>query len=220
MTATPEQRLTFGDLADELAALDALVAMDEGEWTDEHEALYVTHARQLATKADAYGLYREDTTQRVARLKARATEAAELARRYESHLKALDSYVILALDHMGKTDAEGKASIVGEVKKINVQLSPPSVTLLDDTIVPELLPDVLTRTIPAKVELDLKAVTAVLSNPPMEGDAEGEKLYAEVAAFAELRRERHIRVYAAGPKAKEKKPTTKKPTTPTEEASA
>jgi len=191
MSASPERRLTFGELADEIEAFDALMAMDEGEWTDEAQAIYDGVVAQFATKADAMSAYVTERKDLIARLKARASEAAALAKRWDDHLKSLESYVILALDRAHMTDVSGEAT------RMRVQLSPPKLVITDDTLVLDLLPEELVHVIPEKVEIDAVAVKAALQR----GDD---------IPWAELQRDRHIRYYANAPRSKAKQSTATK----------
>jgi hypothetical protein len=63
------QTLTLRELAEEARALDALVDIETGEWTDEHEALAQELAGKLALKGDRYGDYVDDQEVRAAALK-------------------------------------------------------------------------------------------------------------------------------------------------------
>jgi hypothetical protein len=149
------ETLTMQELADEAAALDALVALDQGEWTDAHEALEQELAGKLAAKGDSYGDWLADRTARAALLKAEEQRLARRRKAIEGQVERVKRYAAHALDRMGRTTIEGERWTVALAK------NPPRV-VLDATVVPELLPPGFQRVVPAKVEVDLVAVKEAL----------------------------------------------------------
>jgi len=175
MTATREKRSTLSlrDFTDEMLALDGLAALDEGEWTDEHQQLADELATKLATKADDFWEYRltikanaEAARSYAADISARASafalivsaKAARLAKRVEW----LDRYA------MAEMERSGRPHLQGEFWKVRMQRNgQPSVNI---TAPVESLPVHCTRTIPAVVEADKKAIaTAILAGEKIDG---------------------------------------------------
>jgi len=149
------ETLTMQDLADEAAALDALTAMDAGEWTDEHEALEQELAGKLAAKGDGYGDWLADRTARAALLKAEEQRLAARRKTIEAQVERVKRYAAHALERMGRTKIDGERWTVSLAK------NPPRVVLAGD-VVPALLPPGFQRVVPAQVEVDLNAVKEAL----------------------------------------------------------
>jgi hypothetical protein len=149
------ETLTMQELADEAAALDAIIAMDEGEYSDDTEALEQELAAKLATKGDGYGDWLADRTARAAALKAEEQRLAARRKAMEAQVDRVKRYAAHALERMGRTKIEGDRWTLSLAK------NPPRV-VLDDTVVPSLLPPGFQRVIPAKVEVDLNAVKDAL----------------------------------------------------------
>jgi hypothetical protein len=147
--------LTMQELADEAAALDALVGYDDGEWTADHEALEQELAAQLAVKGDRYGDWLRDRETRSAALKAEEQRLAARRKTLEAQVERVRRYAAHALERMGRPKIEGARWTLSLAK------NPPRV-VLDDTVVPALLPPGFQRVIPAKVEVDLTAVKEAL----------------------------------------------------------
>jgi hypothetical protein len=120
------------DLAEEAVALDDLLAMDDGEWTDEAEALATELTGKLATKADAFGGY---------------------LRGLEAQDEALKQYGLLALQRMERP------KVAGDLFTLAVQNNPPSVAL---TVGVDALPAQYVRTIPEQREPDKTAIRDAL----------------------------------------------------------
>jgi hypothetical protein len=149
------ETLTMQELADEAAALDAIIAMDEGEWTEDTEALEQELAARLASKGDSYGDWLRDRETRAAALKAEEQRLAARRKTLEVQVERVKRYAALALERMGRPKIEGARWTLSLAK------NPPRV-VLDDTVVPALLPAAYQRVIPAKVEVDLNAVKEAL----------------------------------------------------------
>ena len=64
------------ELAEEAVALEELCAMDQGEWTDEHETLAQDLSAKLVAKADAFGGYLKSLEGRAATIKEEETRLA------------------------------------------------------------------------------------------------------------------------------------------------
>jgi hypothetical protein len=141
------------DLADEAVALDDLLAMDDGEWTDEADALATELAGKLATKADAFGGYVRTLE---AQDEAIAAEIARLTARRRAIVNRtakLKQYGLLALQRMERP------KVAGDLFTLAVQLNPPSVTL---TVGVDALPAQYVRTIPEQREPDKAAIRDAL----------------------------------------------------------
>jgi hypothetical protein len=152
---TMAQTLTMQELADEAAALDAIIAMDEGDYTEDTEALEQELAAKLATKGDGYGDWLRDRETRAAALKAEEQRLAARRKTLENQVERVKRYAAHALERMGRTKIEGERWTLSLAK------NPPRV-VLDDSVVPALLPPGFQRLIPAKVEVDMVAVKEAL----------------------------------------------------------
>lgn len=119
--------LTMHELADEAFALDELIAMDDGEWTDEHEALANELTEKLVRKTDSFGAYYTDLTKRAEILRDEEKRLAERRRRLERDIERLESYAMLAMDRMNTS------KITGTLHTLAVRKNPPSVKV-DESI--------------------------------------------------------------------------------------
>jgi hypothetical protein len=147
------QTLTLRELADEARALDELVWMDEGEWTDATQALYEEHAAALADKADGFGTYVASLTAHAEVVKAEADRLTAMAKRLTGHADALKRYALAHMERMGRTE------IPGELYTLKIQRNPPSVQV---TVLPDALPAEFVRVIPEQREADKKALLTAL----------------------------------------------------------
>jgi hypothetical protein len=141
------------DLAEEAVALDDLLAMDDGEWTDEAEALATELAGKLATKADAFGGYLRGLE---AQDEALATEITRLTARRRAVITRtakLKQYGLLALQRMERP------KVAGDLFTLAVQNNPPAVTL---TVGADALPPQYVRVIPEQREPDKTAIRDAL----------------------------------------------------------
>lgn len=145
--------LTFRDLADEARALDELVWMDEGDWTDDTQALYEDHAAKLADKADGFGTYVASLTAHAEVVKAEADRLTAMAKRLTGHADALKRYALAHMERMGRTE------IPGELYTLKIQKNPQSVQV---TVLPGALPEEFVRVIPEQREADKKALLTAL----------------------------------------------------------
>jgi hypothetical protein len=139
------QSITLRQLSEEAAALDALVDMDEGEWTDDHEALEKELAAKLVKKADGYGDFLATQNARIALLKAEEERLARRRRAIEAQVKRLKRNAAWALQHAGLDRVEG------EYWRLKVSPTPPKLVLADD-LFPESLPSEFVRVVPATLE--------------------------------------------------------------------
>lgn len=121
----PRETLTMRELADEARALDDLVWADDGEWTDEHEALAQELAGRLAAKGDGYGDYLQEIATRADALKAEEQRLAAARKRLEAHAARLKRHAAFALRAMGRDRVEG------ERWTLRVQANPPRVEFCD-----------------------------------------------------------------------------------------
>ncbi len=151
----PPETLTLRELAEEALALDAIIGMDEGEFSEDTEALERELAGKLALKGDGYGDFILDRETRAAALKAEEQRLAAKRRALENQVERVKRYAEQALQLMDRPKVEGERWTVSLAK------NPPRVVLADDAL-PELLPPGFQRVIPAKVEADLTAIKDAL----------------------------------------------------------
>lgn len=149
------------ELADEAVALDALCAMDEGEWTDEHEQLAQELAGKLAAKADAFGGYLKTLEARASAIKGEEVRLATRRKAVENHVQRLKTYALIALEHMGKQKVEGTLFTLTMAK------NPPSVKV---HVAASDLSDEYVRVIPESREPDKqKLLTALKAGHEIAG---------------------------------------------------
>jgi hypothetical protein len=141
------------DLAEEAVALDDLLAMDDGEWTDEAEALATELAGKLATKADAFGGYLRGLEAQDEALAAEITRLTARRRAVIARTAKLKQYGLLALQRMERP------RVSGDLFTLAVQNNPPSVTL---TVGADALPPQYVRVIPEQREPDKTAIRDAL----------------------------------------------------------
>jgi len=141
------------DLAEEAVALDDLLAMDDGEWTDEAEALATELAGKLATKADAFGGYLRGLEAQDEALAAEITRLTARRRAVIARTAKLKQYGLLALQRMERP------KVAGDLFTLAVQNNPSSVTL---TVGADALPPQYVRVIPEQREPDKTAIRDAL----------------------------------------------------------
>jgi hypothetical protein len=141
------------DLAEEAVALDDLLAMDEGEWTAEAEALANELAGKLATKADAFGGYLRGLEAQDETLAAEIARLTARRRAVVARTAKLKQYGLLALQRMERP------KVAGDLFTLAVQNNPPSVSL---TVGVDALPAQYVRTIPEQREPDKTAIRDAL----------------------------------------------------------
>jgi hypothetical protein len=149
------ETLTLQDLAGEAIALDAIIGMDEGEYTEDTETLERELAEKLAAKGDGYGDFMRERETRIAALKAEEQRLAARRRAMENQLVRVKLYASHALQRMDRAKVEGQRWTLSLAK------NPPRVVLADD-VLPELMPPGFQRVIPAKVEADVNAIKEAL----------------------------------------------------------
>lgn len=145
--------LTLRELSEEALALDDLLAMDDGEFTPEAEALAVGLAEQLAAKADGFGAYLRELE---AQDDALAAEAARIAARKKAiagRAARLKVYGLMALQRMERP------KVAGTLFTLAVQNNPPSVQV---SVGVEALPEQFVRVIPEQREADKVALKEAL----------------------------------------------------------
>lgn len=145
--------LTLYDLADEALALDDLAAMDDGEWTPEHEALATTLIEQLVQKADAFGGYVKELESREEAIAAEITRLQARKKAVTNRLQWLKSYGCAVLQRMGRPRIEGAAFTLA------VQSNPPKVEV---SVLPDALPSEFVRVVPELREPDRAALAKAL----------------------------------------------------------
>jgi hypothetical protein len=141
------------DLAEEAVALDDLLAMDDGEWTDEAEALANELAGKLATKADAFGGYLRGLEAQDEALAAEIARLTARRRAVVARTAKLKQYGLLALQRMERP------KVAGDLFTLAVQNNPPAVTL---TVGADALPPQYVRVIPEQREPDKTAIRDAL----------------------------------------------------------
>lgn len=147
--------LSLYELAEEAVALDALVAQDEGEWTETHEALANELVEKLVQKADSFGGYVRSLE---ADADACAEEIARLAARKqtrENRVKWLKSYAMMAMQRIDRPKIEGTLFTIA------LQNNTPRV---DVSVQPDALPPEFVRVVPEKREADKDAIRNALKN--------------------------------------------------------
>jgi hypothetical protein len=145
--------LTLYDLCEEASALDALVGMDDGEWTEEAEALHTPLMQALVEKADGFGGYVRDLEQRAAVIQQEEERLAARRKRIEARIQWMKSYAVASLTAANRTKLEGT------LFTLSLQKNPPSVHV---TVLPDALPAEFVRVIPERREPDKKALLDAL----------------------------------------------------------
>lgn len=145
--------LTLEDYTDEMLALDDLAAMDDGEWTMEHEQLATELLAKLAEKTDNLVKYRETMRMQEAMAKAYASETNKRAKRWGERVQWLDDYVLAQLAR------SGRERLQGDVHALRRQANTPSVQI---DVLPSQLPEAFVRIIPEQREADKVAILAAL----------------------------------------------------------
>jgi len=149
------QTLTLRDLTDEVLALDHLIAMDDGEWTDEHEALANELTEKLVRKTDSFASYLQDLDARAAVIRDEEKRLAERRRRLERDVERLERYALDAMQRMGES------KLTGTLHTIAVRKNPPSVVvnepvaLHSESTKPYIVEEVVRRIDKAAVKRDL-----------------------------------------------------------------
>jgi len=145
--------LTLRDLAEERVALDALLAMDEGEMGADAEFLEAELVKALVLKADAFGSYVRELEatadaldDEITRLYARRSAILNRAER-------LKRYALMALQTMDRPRVEGTLFTLA------VTANPPKVRIETETIN---LPTPYVRLVPASTEPDRAAISKAL----------------------------------------------------------
>lgn len=159
--STPTHTLSLYDLSDEALALDALTAMDDGEWTPEADALHTGLMDQLIVKADAFGGYVKDLEAREEMIAAEIARLAARRKALENRLKWMTTYAAVALQRMGRP------KIVGTLFTLAIQKNNPSlhITVLADALAAEYV-----RVKPEQREPDKKALLdAVKAGAKIDG---------------------------------------------------
>jgi len=147
------QTLTLYELAEERVALDELIAMDEGEWTDEAANLADELAGKLALKADAFGGFVREMEANASAIKEEETRLASRRKSIEGKRDWLMRRALFALQTMGRNRVEGSLFTLA------VQKNNPAVTV---TVLPGALPKDFVRVIPESYEPDKAALSIAL----------------------------------------------------------
>ena len=161
-TVPTRQALTLSDYTDEMLALDALAAMDEGEWTEEHVLLSDELHANLAKKADRFWEYRLTLKRDAERAKAYAEEIASKAKRLMARVEWMDGYLLREIER------SGRPSMKGELWEIRAQKNSAPSTIVD--VLPDALPPEYVRVIPETREPDRLAIaTAIKAGAEIPG---------------------------------------------------
>jgi len=145
--------LTLYELAEEATALDALTAMDDGEWTDEADALFDELAAKLVMKADSFGGYVKNTEAMIDAIKTEELRLTARRKALENKIASLKRYAMGALQRMDRDTVDGT------IFTLKVQRNAPSVTVL---VVADQLPPEYQRVVPATVTPDKTAIGQAL----------------------------------------------------------
>jgi hypothetical protein len=157
------QTLTLHDLTDELLALDALVAMDDGEWTDAHEALAIEHTEQAMAKVDSFAGYLRDRKTRIAVIDAEIERLTERAQYFAKEVERLERYALFCLERSGRD------KMAGTLHTMAARKNPPKLVVEDESQIlalPEAVSQGWVRVIPPVPEqrkLDANAVKKALA---------------------------------------------------------
>ncbi len=141
--------LTLYELAEEAAALDALTAMEDGEWTTELDALHTELMDQLVSKADPFGAYLRDLEAREETLASEIARLTARKKRLQSRIQWMKIYAASALQRMDRPRLEGALFTIALHK------NPPSLLV---NVLPDALPPEFVRVIPEQREADKKAL--------------------------------------------------------------
>jgi hypothetical protein len=147
--STPTHTLSLYDLSDEALALDALTAMDDGEWTPEADALHCELMEKIVVKADAFGGYVRDLEAREEMIAAEIARLAARRKTLQNRLQWMKTYAAAALQRMDRP------KIVGTLFTLAIQKNPAS---LHVTVFADALPAEYVRVIPEQREPDKKAL--------------------------------------------------------------
>ena len=145
--------LSLSDLTDEMLALDSLAALDDGEWTDEHQELADELGAKLATKADDFWEYRLTLKADAERAKEYAKAIREKSDRLAKRVEWLDGYA------MREMERSGRPFLKGSVWEIRKQQNPAAVVV---DCLPAALPLEFQRVVPEVIEVDRKALGEAL----------------------------------------------------------
>jgi hypothetical protein len=141
--------ITLREYTDEMLALDALVDLDEGEWTDDAQQLADELLAKLATKIDDLVEYRASLATRARDWSETAKAIAAKAKREQQRVEWIDRYMLEQLERMGRD------TIAGTLWKVRRQKNPASVLV---EVLPNALPAAYVRVIPEQREPDKKAI--------------------------------------------------------------
>jgi len=149
----PRERLSLYELGEEVLALEDLVAMDDGEWTDTHEALQADLIAKLVTKADAFGGYVANLEHTAEACKDEEARLAKRRKACESKVDRLKRGGCLALQLMQKDEVRGTLFTLA------VQSNNPSVSV---SVTVDKLPAAYVRIVPEEKQADKAAILAAL----------------------------------------------------------
>jgi hypothetical protein len=141
------------ELVDEQLALDALVGMEEGEWTPEIEELAQELTAKLVAKADGYCSYYRSVEAACAAMQAEERRLAARRKARENRLARLKAYADAELQRMGRDKVEGSLfTLARQRSKAQV-----SVECTVDALPPEFV-----RVVPEERHPDKQALYAAL----------------------------------------------------------
>lgn len=147
--------LSLHDLTDELLALDTLAEMDQGEWTDEHDALGKELFEKIARKTDGAWEYRLLLKKRAENAKEYANAILAKAKREEARADTLDTYI------MAEMERSGRGFLEGERWKIRAQKNSTPALVIE--VLPAALPPEYQKPpVPVVIEANTAAIVAAL----------------------------------------------------------
>jgi hypothetical protein len=152
-TEPKPKTLSLADYTDEMLALDSLAAMDDGEWSDEHQALADELGEKLAKKADDFWRYRLTLKADAERAKEYAKAVREKADRLAKRVEWMDGYA------MREMERSGRPFLKGDIWEVRKQQNPAAVVV---DCLPAALPLEFQRVVPEVIEVDRKALGEAL----------------------------------------------------------
>lgn len=142
-------KLNLYELAEELEALDELVEMEDGEWTEEIETLALELTEKMTRKADSFAAYLKE----IERLEEVAKdEERRLAKRRKTlgdRRERLKRYAVMAIRKTGRD------KIAGDLRTLATQANARTLLVVGD---PEKLPGEFVDVVPAVPERIIPAV--------------------------------------------------------------
>ena len=150
------KNLTLRELSEEALALDDLVAMDGGEWTDEVAALHDELMPKLLAKTDHYASYVKELEGRESVMSEEIARLTARKRTLTARIAWMKRYAAEALTAMGRPKVEGALFTLAVQKN-----STPELLL---SVMTDALPPAFVKVIPETREPDRQAIVAALKS--------------------------------------------------------